>query len=107
VMMMKSEVKEIENGVGVGCIVDAFSLSRERERRGGERMCEMYRYGRHTAPTPSTFFLQQFGLACTKAFAIHLRRKPSNATRPHPSPPGPNRTPPGLSNPYSTTPSGI
>jgi len=47
VMMMKSEVKEIENGVGVGCIVDAFSLSRERERRGGERMCEMYRYGRH------------------------------------------------------------
>jgi len=33
----------------------------------------------YTAPTPSTFFLQQFGLACTKAFAIHLRRKPSNA----------------------------
>ena len=47
----------------------------------------------YTAPTPSTFFLQQFGLACTKAFAIHLRRKPSNASRPHPSPPGPNRTP--------------
>ena len=61
----------------------------------------------YTAPTPSTFFLQQFGLACTKAFAIHLRRKPSNAPRPHPSPPGPNRTPPGLSNPYSTTPPGI
>lgn len=33
-MMMKSEVKEIENGVGVGCIVDAFSLSRERGGKG-------------------------------------------------------------------------
>ena len=85
-MMMKSEVKEIENGVGVGCIVDAFSLSRERERRGGERMCEMYRYGRHTAPTPSTFFLQQFGLACTKAFAIHLRCKPAMPHVPIPHP---------------------
>ena len=63
----------------------------------------------YTAPTPSTFFLQQFGLACTntKAFAIHLRRKPSNAPRPQNSTPGPNRAPPGLSNPYSTTPPGI
>eukprot|EP00985_Skeletonema_marinoi_P012317 scaffold5920_cov204-Skeletonema_marinoi.AAC.6 len=28
----------------------------------------------YTAPTPRIHFLQQFGLACTKAFAIHLRR---------------------------------
>eukprot|EP00985_Skeletonema_marinoi_P018021 scaffold10020_cov161-Skeletonema_marinoi.AAC.7 len=31
-------------------------------------------YGPYTAPTPRIHFLQQFGLACTKAFAIHLRR---------------------------------
>jgi len=55
----------------------------------------------------STFFLQQLGLACTKAFAIHLRRKPSNAPRPQNSTSGPNRASPGLSNPYSMTPPGI
>mmetsp|Transcript_23067 Transcript_23067/g.32939 ORF Transcript_23067/g.32939 Transcript_23067/m.32939 type:complete len:162 (-) Transcript_23067:114-599(-) len=55
----------------------------------------------YTAPTPKISFLQQFGLACTKAFAIHLRR-PTRTRQSPQVPPGPSRAPPGLNSPFST-----
>eukprot|EP00985_Skeletonema_marinoi_P007172 scaffold3134_cov155-Skeletonema_marinoi.AAC.5 len=47
--------------------------------------------------------LQQFGLACTKAFAIHLRRPTRTQQAPQASS-GTARAPPGLSSPFSTDP---
>eukprot|EP00577_Skeletonema_sp_RCC1716_P032352 CAMPEP_0113406396 /NCGR_PEP_ID=MMETSP0013_2-20120614/19487_1 /TAXON_ID=2843 ORGANISM="Skeletonema costatum, Strain 1716" /NCGR_SAMPLE_ID=MMETSP0013_2 /ASSEMBLY_ACC=CAM_ASM_000158 /LENGTH=453 /DNA_ID=CAMNT_0000292235 /DNA_START=436 /DNA_END=1797 /DNA_ORIENTATION=+ /assembly_acc=CAM_ASM_000158 len=57
----------------------------------------------YTAPTPRIHFLQQFGLACTKAFAIHLRRPTRTQQAPQASS-GTARAPPGLSSPFSTDP---
>jgi hypothetical protein len=55
----------------------------------------------YTAPTPTIHFLQQFGLACTKAFANHLRRRP-HKQRSISSTPSSSRAPPGLSSPFSS-----
>ncbi len=55
----------------------------------------------YTAPTPTIHFLQQFGLACTKAFANHLRRRP-HKQRSITSTPSSSRAPPGLSSPFSS-----
>eukprot|EP00984_Skeletonema_dohrnii_P020760 scaffold10192_cov121-Skeletonema_dohrnii-CCMP3373.AAC.2 len=57
----------------------------------------------YTVPTPRIHFLQQFGLACTKAFAIHLRRPTRTQQVPRASS-GTARAPPGLSSPFSTDP---
>jgi len=57
----------------------------------------------YTAPTPRIHFLQQFSLACTKAFAIHLRRPTRTQQAPQASS-GTARAPPGLSSPFSTDP---
>ncbi len=54
----------------------------------------------YTAPTPQVHFLQQLGLACTKAFAAHLRRQ-SRQQSSSPTQAGPNSAPPGLSSPFS------
>ena len=54
----------------------------------------------YTAPTPQVHFLQQLGLACTKAFAAHLHRQ-SRRQSSSPSQAGPNNAPPGLSSPFS------
>ena len=56
----------------------------------------------YTAPTPTVHFLQQFGLACTKAFAIHLQRKPTRPPRSRATPArnSPSRNPPGLTSHY-------
>jgi len=54
----------------------------------------------YTAPTPTIHFLQQFGLACTKAFATHLRRRP-HKQRSIATTPSSARAPPGLSSPFS------
>ena len=55
----------------------------------------------YTAPTPKISFLQQFGLACTKAFASHIRR-PIRTQRAPQASSGPTRAPPGLNSPFST-----
>jgi hypothetical protein len=74
---------------------EAANMSRLSSLHPGLTGCDMWKRARqphekfnghaYTAPTHSSFFLQQFGLACTKAFAIHHRRKPSNVARPQPS----------------------
>ncbi len=67
----------------------------------------------YTAPTPKIkikikikiYFLQQFGLACTKAFAIasHIRRLLRTRTQQAPqASSGPTWVPPGLNSPFST-----
>ena len=47
----------------------------------------------YTAPMPQVHFLQQLGLACTKAFAAHLRRQ-SRQQSSSPTQAGPNSAPP-------------
>ena len=55
----------------------------------------------YTAPTPQIHFLQQLGLACTKAFAFHIRR-PVRTQRAAQASSGPARAPPGLNSSFST-----
>jgi len=49
------------------------------------------------------YFLQQFGLACIKAFAINLQRPPRTQQAPRASS-GTARAPPSLISPFSTDP---
>ncbi len=55
----------------------------------------------YTSPTPHIHFLQQFGLACTKAFVLHIRRPVRTQQAPQ-EPSGPARAPPGLNSSFST-----
>eukprot|EP00985_Skeletonema_marinoi_P007946 scaffold3542_cov104-Skeletonema_marinoi.AAC.3 len=79
-----------------------YAFSRDREVSDHSLGRKFYGHS-YTAPTPRIHFLQQFGLACTKAFAIHLRRPTRTQQAPQASS-GTARAPPGLSSPFSTDP---